>query len=431
MLLSRALAGAAACLGLAGGLTFGQSFNLVVGSGAPVPAQGTAFTGVNLAGVDPAAGVAFVGSFSLGGNSYSGLYRSFDGVVSTIADRGTPGPAGETIHSIIGNGDYDSGLIVFAADTTLGPTLYRYTAGQGLSALVRQGDVLPGSTAAVGTFFNRGVGGDATEFAFRTTRDDASNAMYQSVSGAGMQIVDDKTRTGVVEMGNFIDFPELHYRDGKTAFVGTGRDPDDPSLPPEPAGVFVARPGNPLQLVAARFSPIPNGHDDTERFNEFERPRILPDGRVGFAGGFIDEDNPSGDHHMGVWILNPDATWKIYIDSDMNLSGLHAPIQEFNQYSVESGWNFFGVNDEIGGSYIYYESSDGVFTHLIDSYQQLDGKAINRIRMLADTALGGQLFFRADFADGTSGVYSVTVPEPGAGLLLASLIAGCFRRARH
>jgi hypothetical protein len=427
-----AVLGAAAFLGLASGFAWGDTFNKLVGSGTAVPGQATTFTGVNLAGVDGSFGTAFIGNFSLNATNYSGLYRYQNGQVSTLADRGTVGPAGETINSILANGDYENGVIVFAANTTLGPTLYRYTPGQPLAALVRQGDVLPGSTAAVGTFFNRGVGGDANEFAFRTTRNDGSNGMYQSVSGFGMQVVDDKTRSGVAEMGNFIDFPELHYRDGKTAFVGTGRDPDDLSAPPEPAGVFVTFPGNPFQLIAGRNMPIPNAHDDGERFNEFERPRILPDGRVGFAGGFIEEEGPTaGDHHMGVWIRNPDLTWKIYIDSDMNLPGLHSPILEFNQYSVEGGMNFFGVNDENDGSYIYYESRDGVFTHLIDTYETLDGKAMSRIRMLGDTALGGEVFFRVDFTDGTSGVYSAVVPEPASlGLIGAASMALLARRRR-
>ena len=50
-------------------------------------------------------------------------------------------------------------------------------------------------------------------------------------------VADDKTKTGVAEMGNFVDFPELHYRDGRTAFVGRGKDPDNAALPPEPACV--------------------------------------------------------------------------------------------------------------------------------------------------------------------------------------------------
>lgn len=140
-----ALAVSAAACALAGASPArGSDFVNVVKSGVAVPGQGTSFTNVNLAGVDASAGAAFVGSFTIGGTNYSGLYRAHGGVLTTIADRGTSGPAGETINSIIATGDYENGMLVFAADTTAGRAMYRYTPGQGLSALVRQGDVLPG-----------------------------------------------------------------------------------------------------------------------------------------------------------------------------------------------------------------------------------------------------------------------------------------------
>jgi len=433
MHIRRVLVCAAALIGMAGGSVLGENFTRVTGSGAPVPGQGTAFTAVNLAGVDAAAGAAFIGSFSLGGQNYSGLYQQQAGATTPLADLSTPGPSGETITSIIAAGDYDAGVIVFAAETTAGRALYRHTAGQGLTALVREGDLLPGSSAPISTFYNRGVAGDADNFSFGTRRTDNTSAIFTSVDNAPMQAVDHRIRVPIAEMGYFIDFPELHYRNGKTAFVGRGADPDWPGpgpAPIEPAGVFIATPGNPLDIVAGRFFPIP-GAPENMRFQEFERPRIMPDGRVAFAGGFIDEHdpNPAAPHHMGVFIRNPDLTWKKYIDSEMILPGLRAETHEFNQYSLETGWNFFGVNDINGGSYIYYESADGVFTHLIDTYDPLDGKALTRIRMLSDTAVGGQLFFRADFTDGTSGIYTVTVPEPAA-MLSGALVLLLLPRRR-
>jgi hypothetical protein len=424
---------ACAAVALRAGAADASAPSLLVHSGDAVPGTpaGTTFTAVNIAGVDPA-GLAFVGSVASG----SGLYNYKDGISTPLAGAGSLGPAGETINSIIATGDYENGVIVFAANTSTGRTLYRYAPGSGLTTLVRQGDVLPGSDSPVSDFFSRGVGGDATDFAFRTTRSDATNVLFSSAGGFAVPVADDKTKTGVAEMGNFVDFPELHYRDGRTAFVGRGQDPDYAALPPEPAGLFVAMPGNPTQLIAARNAIIPGALDNSERFTEFERPRILPDGRVAFAGGFIDEEGGTEDHHMGVFIRNPDLTWKTYIDSLMELPGLHAPTEEFNAYSIESGVNFFGANDEDGGSYIYYENAEGVFTKLIDTYSPLDGKSLSRIRMLSDTALGDEVFFRADFTDGTSAIYSsaVAMPEPaafGLGVGVAGMMTLARRRRRR
>ena len=409
-------------------------FSPIVKSGDANPSQAVNFTNVNLGGVDASSGAAFIGTFTVNATTYSGLYRAQNGAITTIADRGTPGPAGETINSIIASGDYENGVVVFAANTTAGRTLYRYTPGQGLTALVHQGDVLPGSSAGVSTFYNRGVAGDASEFAFGTALESGNTAVFTSAGGTPMRMVDDKTRSPIAETGYFVDFPEISYRNGITAFVGRAADPDWPGpgpAPVEPSGVFIANPGNPLTIVAGRNQEIPGG--DGLRFREFERPRVMPDGRVGFAGGFIDEDDPdNGERHMGVFIRNADLTWKNYIDSEMDLPGLHAPTEEFNQYSVETGVNYFGVNDEDGGSYIYYESAEGVFTRLIDTYSPLDGKALSSIRMLADTAIGEQLFFRANFTDGTTGIYTVFVPEPGMAsvLSLAAISVGALRRRR-
>jgi len=237
----------------------------------------------------------------------------------------------------------------------------------------------------------------------------------------------------IAEMGYFVGFPEISYRGGRMAFVGQGLDPDDPLAAPEPAGVFVATPGNPFDIVAGRNFEVP-GSAGQYRFNEFERPRITPDGRVAFSGGFIEEEDPtSEERHMGVFIRNQDLTWKEYINTEMNLPGLHDDLEEFNAFSVDTSTAFFGANDKSGGSYIYYESAEGVFTKLIDTYQPLDGKALSSIRLLQDTALeGGQVFFRANFTDGTSGIYTTSVPEPTSiGLAVVGAATMLTRRRRR
>lgn len=412
-------------------------FTNVVKSGVAVPGQATNFTNVNIAGIDSIGGAAFIGSFTVSATNYSGLYhRIGNGAIQTLVDRNTVGPQGETINSIIATGDYENGGMVFAANTTLGRTLYRYAPNGTLTKLAREGDVLPGSTSPISTFYNRGVSGDQTDFAFGTAHADGGTSLYSSIGGIALPVADNKTRVPVAEMGDFIDFPEVNYRNGATAFVGRGMDPDNGSTIPETAGVFVARPGNPIETISHFNEPIPGAVSDDFRFHEFERPRIMPDGRIAFAGGFINETNPDPlePRHMGVFIRNPDLTWKSYIDSNMNLPGLHSIIEEFNQYSIETDYNYFGVNDITGGSYIYYESAEGVFTKLIDTYSPLDGKSLSQIRLLSDTALdGGQVFFRANFTDGTTGIYTISVPEPTslAAISSAMLLAGLRRRARR
>ena len=86
--------------------------------------------------------------------------------------------------------------------------------------------------------------------------------LHQPWADLRSRSVDDKTRVPVAEMGNYVDFPELHYRNGATAFVGRGQDPDDAAALPEAAGVFISRPGNPIEIVVGRNSPMPGTNDE-------------------------------------------------------------------------------------------------------------------------------------------------------------------------
>src|SRR3954447_17864698 len=86
--------GMAAMTALLCGTAMAQ-FTSVVKTGVAVPGQGANFTNVNIAGVDQVGGAAFIGSFSISATNFSGLYHKQNGVISTLADRSTLGPAGE------------------------------------------------------------------------------------------------------------------------------------------------------------------------------------------------------------------------------------------------------------------------------------------------------------------------------------------------
>src|SRR5262249_22297003 len=149
--------------------------------------------------------------------------------------------------------------------------------------------------------FPGGVTGNASEFAFGAHRSDNNDGIYVSASGVPMYIADEKTRVPGPELGNFVNFPEMHMRDNRTAFVGTSLDPDQGGTNEEPAGVFIGTPGNPVSPVVWRGQVMPFDLDNDHRFNEFERPRIDRFNRVDFTGGWEEDDpNQPADHHTGV-----------------------------------------------------------------------------------------------------------------------------------
>src|SRR4051812_13889905 len=269
------------------------SFNKIVDTTNAVPGgQYGNFTSVNIAAVDGASN-AFVGSFTANGTNASGLYRLDNGVATPIADLSLTAPGGGgAFKSIIATGDYTNGRMTFAAVTTDGKQgLYNYNNGA-LSALIRQGDVLPGGTATLTSFPARGIAGEGSEFAFGAHRSDNLDGMYVTAGATPVYIADERTRVPGPELGNFVDFPEVHMRDGRTVFVGRSLEADQENAVVEPAGVFIATPGNPVLPVVWRGMLLPGGDGDGMRFNEFEKPRIDHYGRVMFTGGW-EEDDPA------------------------------------------------------------------------------------------------------------------------------------------
>ncbi len=401
------------------------TFEKTVDTTFAVPGQSVNFDRVSLVGMDHYA-TAFVGTYTVAGQTYSGLYKSDNGVVSPLLSTQSSTAGGEQIRSIISALDYENGVAVVAAGTSAGQKIYRLE-GSNITTLLGSGDALPNSTATVGTFANRQVAGDASGFAFSTPRSDGQVSLYSTTIGGGstFELTNDKTRSPIPETGLFVDFPEIHHRDGRTVYIGRAIDLDAEVPITEPAGIFVQSPGNPASPIAYKRQQIV-GSGGAYRFLEFEKPRILANGGIAFTGGYIDEANPSNpDRFMGVFLIQADGTTKSEVNSQLALPGLRAPVFEFNGYALEGGAIAFGAVDDAGERYLYTEAY-GQFKYILSSYDTLDGKDLTAIRWAGDNMYRGTLSFTAEFADGTSGVYNVLLPEPtsllavgGVTLLLA------------
>jgi MYXO-CTERM domain-containing protein len=390
------------------------------------------FTSLNLAAVDGAS-TAFVGSFTASYQTVSGLYRFDHGVATPIADLSINAPGGGgAFKSIVATGDYLNGSMVFAAKTADGMQgLYRYDSGN-LSLLIRQGDTLPGGSATLANFPARGVAGEGSEFAFGAHRSDNLDGMYVTAGQVPVYIADERTRVPGPELGNFVDFPEVHMRDGRTAFVGRSLEADQEGSVVEPAGVFIATPGNPVVPVVYRGQLVPGGNDNDWRFNEFEKPRIDKFGRVAFTGGWVNEEEggQNDERLMGVYAVNPDNTIKIVADSLMSFPDQHDDIEEFWGYTMDGVKPIVGMQDMNGGSYVYIANDFGPMDKVLDSYDLLDGKSISRIRFAGDTIEEGLLTMRVSFTDGSSALYTVQTPEPAAMGLMAAAGLVALRRRR-
>lgn len=413
-----------------------SSFHKVVGVGATVPSVATAFTSTRLAGVE-GSNTAFTGAYTdpVAQAARSGLFSAAaDGTISLLAGPGSVTPGGESISTIVGNGEWIDGQITFAADTTAGQKLYRVDTTTGvLTTLVSAGQTLGNSESPISTFGK--VAGDASGYAFSAKLGDNSQAMYQS-NGSGadsvLKISDDKTRApGSSEFGVIVDFPEVAYRTGLTAYVPRALETDSDTPVAEPIGVVLAMPGNPDRLPVYKTGAIPGSPDEEFRFTEFEKPRLFEragEKLLGFTGGFIEEEDPNSDeHYMGVFTQG-DGGWKNWINSDIPLPGLRADIEEFNGFGLDESFFAAGAVDEDNGRYIFAEIN-GKFEYILSTYDQLDGKSISSIRWVTDVMNGAELHFTAEFTDGTNGVYTVIVPEPTT-LAIVAATSVLLRRRR-
>ncbi len=366
----------------------------------------------------------------------SGLYtRLAGGAMSTLVDSSSSTAGGETILSIVSAGEWIDGQVTFAANTAAGQKLYRRETGGTLTTLISAGDVMPGGTGEAITGFIK-VGGDASGYAFAAHLANGTDALLQSTSNtaaSAITITDERSRFLIPEPISLISYTDVGYRNGLGAFIPTAVEADNPALI-GPAGVMLSQPGNPIRVPTYKTAPIIGAPEDDMRFMEFEKLRLFDHAGerwIGFTGGFIEEDNPvAPDHYMGVFTIDEAGSYKNWINSDLPLPGLRHDVQEFNGFGLSEDSFAAGAVDEAGGRYIYTEVG-GVLRYVLSTYDTLDGKSLSAIRWNQDNIQGYSLFFTAEFTDGTTGVYSVMLPEPTTAAAAAGMLGLLSRRRRR
>ena len=90
---------------------------------------------------------------------------------------------------------------------------------------------------------------------------------------------------------------------------------------------------------------------------------------------------------------------------------------------------FEGEYDGGEGLYLW---DNGLLLRILDDTQILDGKVISTLDLAFDSALSGDtVVFHAGFTNGTEGIFTATIPEPGTIALLAAglPLLACRRRS--
>ncbi len=388
---------------------FGPSF---VGMSSPVLYQGNA---------------AFIGFHQTDSGISSGLYRTSGSGVAAIADSSIVPPGAATgVTSVAGPSGWTSGGLLFSAATADTFGVYRYD-GAALTLLHGAGEALPHGSEHLVTVDSRTLAYDASNYAFAATRDDNEKGLYGRIDGTFHRFADVDTPVPFNPLDHFSAFTSVHTGLGQVAFVAQAEGTEGGVEESESAGVFLARPGEPIQTLVSHHQIVPG---DQETFNAFDNVRVRADGRVSFNGGFIEEF--STEHHVGIYTVDPaNNDLSVMVDQDTPLANLQGEVFGFTGFSIDGDLTCFGVQDDTGHTYLYALAGDGLAVDLLDTNGLLDGKALQVLSLSSDSLNDGLLAFRADFQDGTSGLYTVAVPEPlGAGLSVLGLVGAALLRRR-
>ena len=174
----------------------------------------------------------------------------------------------------------------------------------------------------------------------------------------------------------------------------------------------------------------------------FERAIWTADANVGRVVADLDTPGPNGETFLGFEPGVDIDSGNIVFRADLGvvgqrqiyaeIAGVLVPVADTHSADVVAidGDVIAFLGNESGGPTGLYAFHDGTVERLIGAGDALDGKVVSSIGFGANGLSGGQLAFSAIFSDSSFGVYLVTIPEPGTGLLLAAGLAVLAARRR-
>lgn len=128
---------------------------------------------------------------------------------------------------------------------------------------------------------------------------------------------------------------------------------------------------------------------------------------------------------------NIGGTLRVAANSGTPLPGASVHFAEFGQSSLDGEQIAFTAASTRGGPPGLFLWSDGTISQILAPGGILDGKTIANLGLGVDALSGDNVAFRADFADGSSGIYLMAIPEPASCcILVASGAALAFQRRR-
>jgi hypothetical protein len=379
----------------------------------PVPGRSGNFTAFGT----PSA-IGFSADFAGG----TGVYR-FSPAPPTLVDSSVAIPSGAGNFTGFSAPTGGGGPYYFRGNGASGQGVYDYrNFGPSLTPIADTNTAMPGGGGNFATFF--APSGRSDGVAFRADNGGAVTGIYARDLAGLHRVASNATPIPGTPAETFVTFGDP-LASGPATFIGTGATQQ---------GVYsYSFDGSILQAVWDKNTPVPGGGG--LKFTGFSHLSNEENGQFAFAGTW-------GAGSAGVFTAGGFG-----LGSLRKVADTSTPIPEgtgnflsfvatgSSSGSIEEGpFVAFQATGSGGQSGIYAQrTAFGPLLCVVDLDTPIDGKTVASLAM-ADDAVSPYdsytVYFKATFTDGSSGVYSATLPEPSAAIAVAAMGGLLLRRRR-
>jgi len=326
----------------------------------------------------------------------SGVFRWTNGVLQKAADYNTSIPFGTGKFTFFSGGfaTYtENGLLTFRGIGSAGSGLYQYD-GVSLTRLfdTTTPNPIPGGTGPFATFLAPNMKNGM--IAFLAVNTNNQRGIFLLTNSTLSQVLAPATPypgggTGVVSFSSQVGFDK-----GNLAFWAFN------SATNTNHAIFTLT-GGMLTKVAEKNVTIVPGLGNP--FTSLSSPPDVSGSKVAFAGNY------SGG--SGIYSANLDGSGLgVLVDVSTPIPSGVGNFASFGSFEYDQGdLVFYGIGATGAG---IYRVRSGVVTRVIDTSLTLDGKGIANFNFRDAGYANGEIAFRANFNDGSRGIYTVNLGAP-------------------
>ena len=368
------------------------TFTKVADTTQPFPGRSTNFSGFGA----PAISGGVVAFEADGGSSFAGVFRWTNGVLQKAADYNTAIASGSGNFTFFSGGfaTYtENGLVTFRGIGSAGSGLFQFD-GTSLTRLMdtTTPNPIPGGTGPFSVFFAPNMKDGAIALLAQNTN--SLRGIYLRTNSTLTQLLAPGTAyigggTGVLSFSSQVGFD-----DGNLAFwsYNSATNTDN--------AIYTLANGTLTKVAEKNVTLVPGVGTP---FTTLNSPPDVSGTKVAFQGSY------SGG--SGIYGVNLDGSGLVaLVDTTTPIplgSGYFTSVSSFEYDSGDLV--FYGIGAAGAG---IYRLRAGTLARIIDTSMTLDGKGIANFTFRDAGYANGEIAFRANFNDGSRGIYTANIGAP-------------------